>query len=332
MTELWGTLLADGPLRTVTLQHEYAATPDEVWDAVTSPERIERWLGAVQVNGDDYVLQMRGDVVPAVTGKVVECAAPGRLLVSWNFRGEPASEIELRIEATGQGSLLTFTQSQVEAIEAGSRGAGWQHYLSQLAGVLGEPGELPDWEELRASYRTQEAALVAADLGTEAGGWTVALDRLLDAEPADVWSAITEPDRIGRWLWPVIEWPDDPARERALQAGDRFVLGDANTDETKRGFEVLSMEPGRRMVVRWGAIGAEVTFDVEPVADGTMLRLHQSAAPDVTVNGTLRSGPDFAAGWHAVVDMLVLLLQRHDPHELPQDGELWEAAYRVYSA
>lgn len=331
MTELWGTLLADGPLRTVTLRHEYAAAPAEVWDAVTSPDRIERWLGPVQMNGDEYILQMWADV-PAVSGKVMECAAPQRLVVSWNFRGEPPSEIEVSIEPTAKGSMLTFTQSQVEAIEAGSRGAGWQHYLGELAGVLGEPVEQQDWDSMRASYRTMEAALVAADLGTEPGGWTVSMDRLVDAEPAEVWSALTEPDRIGRWLWPVVEWPDDPARERPLELGDRFVLGDANVEEAKRGFEVLAMDPGRRMVVRWGAIGAEVAFEVEPTADGTVLRLRQSAAPDVVAQGTLRSGPDFAAGWHAVVDMLVLLLQRHDPHEEPADGELWEAAYRVYSA
>jgi uncharacterized protein YndB with AHSA1/START domain len=329
VTELWGTLLADGPLRTVLLTRDYAAPPEAVWDAVTSPERIARWLGPVQVTGDEYVLQMRPDA-PIVTGKIVECTAPQRLLVGWNFRGEPASEVELRVEPTATGSTLTLQQTQVEAIEAGSRGAGWQVYLGRLADALGESVEPQDFDSLKASYRTMEASLVAGAVGTEANGWTVRLERLLDAEPAQVWSALTEPDRIGRWLWPVVEWPDDPARSRALELGDRFVLGDSNAPDGQTVFEVLAMDEGRQMVVSWGDTGAHVTFEVEPTSGGTVLRLRQSPAPEVFAAGRMRSGPDFGAGWHSLVDGLVLLLQRHDPREEPANDELWQAAYAVY--
>jgi hypothetical protein len=44
--------------------------------------------------------------------------------------------------------------------------------------------------------------------------------------------------------------------------------------------------------------------------------------------GRLRSAPDFAAGWHALVDGLVLLL---NGLTVPKPEALWEAAYEVYA-
>ena len=44
--------------------------------------------------------------------------------------------------------------------------------------------------------------------------------------------------------------------------------------------------------------------------------------------GRLRSAPDFAAGWHSLIDQLTLLLSGLT---VPEPDRLWEAAYLVYS-
>jgi hypothetical protein len=57
--------------------------------------------------------------------------------------------------------------------------------------------------------------------------------------------------------------------------------------------------------------------------------LDQDAIPDVFGAGRLRSAPDFAAGWHSLVDGLELLLAGLDA---PKRQGLWDAAYEVYAA
>ena len=324
--DIWGTVLADGPRRTVEVRHDYAATPDELWDALTDPDRLARWIGPVDLSGPDYVLTFPGEATSR--GSVLECEAPRHLRVTWASGGEPVSEVQATIQPTARGCTLVLVHSRLPAISGAGYGAGWQDFLGALAVELGLDRGTATHAELVPAYRTLEARQVAAVVGEEVTGWTVSIDRLLDATVADVWAACTEPDRIGRWLWPVVQWPDDPARERPLRLGDRFVLGDANMPDGQHAMEVLELDAERRIAFSWVKIGATVELTLEPTSDGTLLRLQQSATPEVFARGQLRSGPDFAAGWHSVVDGLTVLLQGHDG---PPNEELWDAAFAIYA-
>lgn len=89
-------------------------------------------------------------------------------------------------------------------------------------------------------------------------------------EPADeVWSAITQRERIGRWLAPV---------EGDLQLGGTFQI------EGNAGGTVLACEPTHTFSVSWeyGGHVSYVDVTLEPTDDGTLLRLVHSApsAPD----------------------------------------------------
>jgi uncharacterized protein YndB with AHSA1/START domain len=147
-----------------------------------------------------------------------------------------------------------------------------------------------------------------------------------------VWDALTLPDRIGRWLWPVVEWPDDPARERRVRLGDVMRLGDANVEGGVQELEVLALEPERHLRFSWG--GAAVSIRLQDDEDGTLLTLVQDPIESVMTYeghsgaGRLRSAPDFAAGWHSLIDQLTLLLSGLT---VPEPDRLWEAAYLVYS-
>jgi len=169
---------------------------------------------------------------------------------------------------------------------------------------------------------------VPARMVREDGLSGVHLERALDAPIDEVWDALTRPERIGRWLWPVVEWPDDPARSRRLRAGDRFALGDANMREPQR-FEVADLDEERELTLRWRGSEVELVVALSDHPSGTMLRLRQSPTPDRMAGGALRSGADFGAGWHSIVDALVGYLA---DIPMPDGDAMWRAAYAIYLA
>ena len=343
---IFGDISLDGPRRTVTVEREYATTTADLWSALTEPERLERWLGQYTADGDDggYRLQMGGGF-PVVTGRVLGCEPEKRIVVLWLFTGEAEAKLEADLLAHGDGHVvLTLTHRRAQAVNAAVWGAVWEdvftHLDRELSGEQG-PGDLGDrgyageaadpaaFDAALEEYRRREAGLTPARMLRADGRSGVHLERLLDAPIDQVWDALTRPDRIGRWLWPVVEWPDDPARARSLELGDTFLLGDANVPEGTHTMEVLALEPGRLLSFTWGPARSAVTFRLAEQDGGTLLVLDQDAIPDVFGAGRLRSAPDFAAGWHALVDGLTLLLEGLDA---PRREGLWDAAYEVYSA
>ena len=89
-----------GAGHSVRLWRELDAPIDDVWDALTNPERIGRWF--LPISGDYRVgghYQFEGNA----GGEIVACERPHRLLVTWIY-GEtsaeaPASEVEVRLAA-----------------------------------------------------------------------------------------------------------------------------------------------------------------------------------------------------------------------------------------
>lgn len=343
---LWGDIALDGARRSVTVEREYPATPAELWSALTDPARLARWIGVVSGTRDAFQLDMGGPGQDArVTGRVLACEPEFRLLVSWRFAGAGETEAETQLEATIEprgetAAVLRLHHRRVQAVTASVYGAGWQDVLTHLARELGAPasaeehdgylGEAADpaaFDAALADYRTAEAALVAGETERVDGLSGVRLRRVLDAPRTDVWDALTLPDRVGRWLWPVLGWPDDPARERRLRLGDVMRLGDENVEGGVQELEVLDLDEGRLLRLSWGT--ASVAFRLDDGDAGTtVLTLVQDPIEEIFGAGRLRSAPDFAAGWHTLVDQLTLLLAGLT---VPDPQGLWEAAYPVYA-
>ncbi|KAF4409943.1 SRPBCC family protein [Streptomyces lycii] len=88
-----------GQARTVLLRRTYPAEIADVWDAVTSPERLGRWF--LPVTGEFKVggrYQLEGNA----GGEILECAPPERLRVSWLYGPDPGfSEVGVRLAAEG---------------------------------------------------------------------------------------------------------------------------------------------------------------------------------------------------------------------------------------
>ena len=100
-----GTLPA-GAARTVTLQRSYPAAIDDVWNAITEPDRIARWF--LPVTGDfreGGTYQLDGNA----GGEIRTCDPPRRLVVTWNPPGAPpaaedASIVTVSLRAIGDGA------------------------------------------------------------------------------------------------------------------------------------------------------------------------------------------------------------------------------------
>jgi uncharacterized protein YndB with AHSA1/START domain len=95
------TSLPSGEARVVRLGRSYDAPIDDVWDALTSAERINRWF--LPISGDLHVggrYQLEGNA----GGEVLECEPPYRFKISWIY-GDPApgdvSFVEVRLASRG---------------------------------------------------------------------------------------------------------------------------------------------------------------------------------------------------------------------------------------
>jgi uncharacterized protein YndB with AHSA1/START domain len=131
--------LAGADARTVRLRRSYDAPIEEVWEALTTPERIGRWF--LPISGD-YRLGGRYQFEGNAGGEILACERPNRLRATWEYGDPtgPASEIEIRLTATGQGTtMLELEHTAVVPEEMwtqfgpGAVGVGWEGGLLGLA-------------------------------------------------------------------------------------------------------------------------------------------------------------------------------------------------------
>lgn len=163
--------LPAGEAQVVTITRHYDADVDDVWDAITTPERIARWF--LPVSGDlreGGTYQLEGNA----GGEIRVCDPPRRLLVTWIF-GEPpgpedSSMVEARLDPHADGgTVLTlehvavFPPEMWDQYGPGAVGVGWDLALigltAHLAGVeLGDPATLESDPAMRACMTASASA------------------------------------------------------------------------------------------------------------------------------------------------------------------------------
>ncbi|HEX7097674.1 MAG TPA: SRPBCC family protein [Acidimicrobiia bacterium] len=161
--------LESGEARVLTASRVYPTDVDDLWDAVTNPDRIARWFlpvsGDLRVGGR-YSLQGNAD------GTIEECEPPNRFAATWEFGGQ-VSWIEVRIEEEDDGQAR-FTLEHVAHVDddmwtqfgPGAVGVGWDGALMGLAlhvsnNEAAKPTDLEAWaasDEGRAFYGASSAA------------------------------------------------------------------------------------------------------------------------------------------------------------------------------
>jgi uncharacterized protein YndB with AHSA1/START domain len=161
MTTLRGALRLDGDRLAVRFERRYAASPAEVWSAVTEPGRIGRWLAPTSLLGDGrYRIDFGGG--QETTGTIEVCDPPHALVVTWDFPGEPPSRVSVGITPDGDGAVLVLDHARLPQEQGVGYGAGWEAYLDRLAAEL-TGGAPPGWDdrftELLPAYRSAAAVL-----------------------------------------------------------------------------------------------------------------------------------------------------------------------------
>jgi len=116
------------PAHAVIASREYDTTVDDLWDALTSKERIPRWF--LPVSGDLRLggrYQLQGNAA----GTITRCEPPRHLAVTWEFGGQ-VSWVDVRLAPTANGRAHLELQHVMPVPDAtwdqygpGAVGVGW---------------------------------------------------------------------------------------------------------------------------------------------------------------------------------------------------------------
>lgn len=121
----------------VRVQDVFDTDIDDLWSALTDPERLARWL--VQVEGD---LQVGGTIQMEFTsswtgpGRIDACERPHRLVVT-QMPGTPDETVlEAVLTAEGDSTRLVIDERGVPVRMLAGYGAGWQAHMEDLLAHL----------------------------------------------------------------------------------------------------------------------------------------------------------------------------------------------------
>lgn len=159
-----GRLRAADGTGIVRLEERFATDIEDLWSALTDPQRLARWLG--KVDGD---LRPRGQFRAHYyasgwegTGRVEACERPHRLLISTTSEDEPAGTVELTLTADADQTVLVIEDRGVPMDNIAAYGAGDQIHVEDLAAYLAgrERCDVRSrWQELHPSYQDIAATI-----------------------------------------------------------------------------------------------------------------------------------------------------------------------------
>lgn len=170
-------------LRLVIASRDYPTGIDDLWDAVTSAERIPRWFMPIE---GDLRLGGRYQLIGNAGGEITGCEPPRRLSVTWEFAGN-VSWVDVVLNAkNAERTTLTLEHSAEVPKEfwdqygPGATGVGWDLGLLGLGLHVEGGGSVPPEESAAwmasaegKSYvrRTSDAWREAAVADGEDAGW-----------------------------------------------------------------------------------------------------------------------------------------------------------------
>lgn len=149
----------------VVFTRTFRAPVEDVWAAVTEPDRLERWIGTWE--GDPasgqvlFTMTAEGEGAQPVVNKIDECRPPYLLQVSFTEEDQPwVLRLELR-ESDGV-TTLDFAQRISDPELGASYGPGWEYYLDRLVTAqAGGDAEAVRWDDYFPSMSDHYRSLLA---------------------------------------------------------------------------------------------------------------------------------------------------------------------------
>lgn len=306
----------------LVLTRRFRQPVEKVWAAVSTPGRIAEWMGVEWLSGDtplreggpfDYRFH---DSDMASRGTVLRLEPPRLLEHSWFDNLPPGSVVRWALEPDGDGCILTLTHVFRAPDDAPRTAAGWTMILQSLASSLGEERDGQGWREQRDAYAAAFPSEATRDgrVAEENGKPAIRFERMLAKPPKAVWTALTEPESIARWL---------TRAEVEPHAGGRFHL-DFHDGQSIVDGRITRWEPPRLLEHGWPEKSANgdslVRWELSPAGEGTKLVLTHR----LDAGGDLA---DFASGWHWHLDALDRALEGET---VPYDAQRWRMLRKVY--
>jgi uncharacterized protein YndB with AHSA1/START domain len=169
---------------TLRMRRRYDGSAADVWDAITTADRLARWFAPV--SGD---LREGGkfEVKDQAAGSILRCDPPRLLKVTY---GGEASIVEVRLEADGDATALTLEHSvPLEFAGSGAgalfAGPGWD--VAFLALGLHLAGEFPGEDDPAAwesTIEVQRYSRQVIDAWAEAASATATPEEIEGAKQA----------------------------------------------------------------------------------------------------------------------------------------------------
>lgn len=176
-----------------TISQSYPTSVDDLWEACTRPDRLERWFAPVS---GDLRLGGRYQVEGNASGEVVACRPPQSFTVTWEF-GDDTSQLALLLTPEGNRARLTLEHEHTGDADSpfwaqfgpGATGVGWDLALLGLALYLVAGQDRPDDPEAFAQTASAQRFIrtvsdswgeASVRAGTPEGDATAAANRTTD--------------------------------------------------------------------------------------------------------------------------------------------------------
>ncbi|MEV6350152.1 SRPBCC family protein [Actinoplanes sp. NPDC051851] len=191
-----GATGGDGEYRVLTISQVYDTDLEDLWDVVTTPERIARWflpIAGELREGGKY--QFEGQA----GGTITRCAAPREFAATWEF-GEQVSWITVRLTPEGDERTrfeLEHTapvDDHWERFGPGAVGIGWDMGLIGLSLYVADPTAAKDPAAVMAWTTSEDGKLfmrLSGDAWAEADIAAGAEPEKARAQAANTYAAYT---------------------------------------------------------------------------------------------------------------------------------------------
>ena len=153
------TRVQDG-VGVIAVDTVYPTSMVDLWEAITSPNRLARWFGEVVPRSDEATIY-DATLTTGWSGpvRVDHCEPPHAIRITLLDEDPSAvTTVSAVLEESESGTRLTIEERGLPADDLPTYVAGWHAQLDQLhADYSGaEPVEWrPRWEQLRAIYRDE---------------------------------------------------------------------------------------------------------------------------------------------------------------------------------
>jgi uncharacterized protein YndB with AHSA1/START domain len=141
-----GVVTASADALTVKFLRRYRQSPEKVWAALTTPERLADWFAEAEVDlrvGGQIRLAWNG--VHKTTVTITVCDPPRSLAWRWEIGGRDTL-VRFDLEPDGDGCALTLTHSGLSPRAGPGAGvrSGWHAHLEALPAAM--EGRATPWE------------------------------------------------------------------------------------------------------------------------------------------------------------------------------------------